>query len=176
MKYIKNGKIATNTIELNGFTIVNPTHEQYLEAGYEVYVPPVVERTIDDYKRDKIKQAETYYNSDEVNLVSINGVYIYLEPTLRFKIKERIDSAKNKGLTTINLILGEIELKAIDTVKAEQMYDSIVIQYGEAYDVKDMHIKTIELLETIEEVEAYDVTLEYPKTLVLDVVINNEIV
>lgn len=45
MIYQKNGKIATKIIELNGFTIVNPTHEQYLEAGYSEYIEPVVEPT-----------------------------------------------------------------------------------------------------------------------------------
>jgi hypothetical protein len=39
MIYVKDGKFAPNYLVVGGKIVVNPTEEQYLSAGYSVYVP-----------------------------------------------------------------------------------------------------------------------------------------
>ena len=39
MIYVKDGKFAPNYLVVGGRIVVNPTEEQYLSAGYSVYVP-----------------------------------------------------------------------------------------------------------------------------------------
>ena len=40
MDYIKDGKFFSNPLIAGGKQIVNPTHEQLVEAGWQVYEPP----------------------------------------------------------------------------------------------------------------------------------------
>ena len=123
-------------------------------------------KTLDQGKIEKNQKAENYYNSDEINLVSIQSYDLYLDPELRFKNKERLDAAKTMGLESTVLNFGEVSLpiSITDGIKA---YSAIVIQYATAYDVLQNHISIVNNFTTIEEVGAYNVTINYPNKLAL---------
>ena len=51
-KWIKNGVFASNTIELNGCVVCNPTEDILRQAGYEEYKEPV------PTEEEKLEQAK----------------------------------------------------------------------------------------------------------------------
>lgn len=173
--YKRDAKPETACIELermipmpvkNGYNAVLHADFDSKRVWYElVKIPPTIEET----RQAKKEEVENYYNSDDINLIEMTvgtDVYsFYLNPDLRFKIRERLDAAKALGITTTNLTLSGIQLTGIEVSKAEAMYNAIVLQYANAYDVKEGKLKEVDALATIEEIEAYDVTTGYPEKL-----------
>lgn len=118
-------------------------------------------------KSKKKKEALDYYNSDDINLVEVQGVYVYLNPDLRFKIKERLIATKEKGIGTTNINFKSIRLDNISVDAASEMLDEIVFQYAKAYDVEQQHEINIDSFSTIEDVINYDYKSGYPEKLSL---------
>ena len=118
-------------------------------------------------KSKKKKESLDYYNSDDINLVEVQGVYVYLNPDLRFKIKERLVATKEKGIETTNLNFKSIRLDNISVDAASEMLDEIVFQYAKAYDVEQQHEINIDSFSTIEDVISYDYKSGYPEKLSL---------
>ena len=118
-------------------------------------------------KSKKKKESLDYYNSDDINLVEVQGVYVYLNSDLRFKIKERLVATKEKGIETTNLNFKSIRLDNISVDAASEMLDEIVFQYAKAYDVEQQHEINIDSFSTIEDVISYDYKSGYPEKLSL---------
>ena len=118
-------------------------------------------------KSKKKKESLDYYNSDDINLVEVQGVYVYLNSDLRFKIKERLVATKEKGIETTNLNFRSIRLDNISVDIASEMLDEIVFQYAKAYDVEQQHEINIDSFSTIEDVISYDYKSGYPEKLSL---------
>ena len=152
LDFEKNAKTVTKyEYDTDFVTVSNPTEENILSA----------------FKEKKKNEARAYYNSDEVNLVNVNGVYVYLDPNLRFKIKERINAEKDSGNTTTNLNFGTIHIKGINIDTASSMLNAIILKYADAYDTEHTHESSIDALQTLEDVISYDVRSGYNGTLKL---------
>jgi hypothetical protein len=64
-QYIKDNKIFSGALELDGFNIINPTEEQLLKAGYEEYIEPVQQSVELTYEQKVINLIRTKYTLDE---------------------------------------------------------------------------------------------------------------
>ena len=53
-RWIKNGVFASDTIELNGCVVCNPTEDMLRQAGYKEYQEPV------PTEEEKLEQAKAY--------------------------------------------------------------------------------------------------------------------
>ena len=58
------------------FQIINPTHEQILNNGWEVYVRP--EPTIEDVRANKLRELTADDSSSEVNTFYVNDLALWL--------------------------------------------------------------------------------------------------
>ena len=163
IKDYNNGLDIVLTDAMISFKEANPTATP---AEVIAMTMTVVVRTIEDAKRDKIAAIERYYNSDDINLVSIQGHDVYLCPDLRFKINERLTSEKRQGVVDTTLMLDGLSL-TLSVDNAIALYDQVVLQYRAAYDAMRQHIAAVNALETIEAVDNYDGTINYPNKLVL---------
>lgn len=106
-QYIKNGNIATNQIFINGMQIINPSHEQLIQAGYKLV--------------DKFDE-ENYYNYG-----SLTNEQIEVEREKQYKL--RSDSyfiASQKYLALGDLKKSEefktLWLKEIEAINNEYPY------------------------------------------------------
>ena len=75
-KWIKNGVFASDTIELNGCVVCNPTEDMLRQAGYEEYKEPVPteEEKLNTAKQNKIYEIEQYdTSSSTINSFTLNG-------------------------------------------------------------------------------------------------------
>ena len=169
-KWIKNGVFASDTIELNGCVVCNPTEDMLRQAGYEEYQEPVPTESekLEQAKADKIAEITAYDTSSSVNGFMLNGLLVWLDKATRVGLMNSTTIAKAAGQQTTTLWLGGIKL-VVDCDKAIQLLSALEMYALECFNVTASHKQAVSELTTIEEVEAYDYKADYPKMLEMSV-------
>ena len=165
-KWIKNGVFASDTIELNGCVVCNPTEDMLRQAGYKEYQEPVPTESekLEQAKVEKIAEITAYDTSDKVNGFVLNGLLVWLDKATRVGLMNSTTIAKAAGQETTTLWLGDVKLE-VDCDKAIQLLSALEMYALECFNVTAAHKKAVSELKTIKEVEAFDVTADYPKQL-----------
>lgn len=169
-KWIKNGVFASDTIELNGCVVCNPTEDMLIKAGYKEYQEPVPTEAekLKQAKVDKIAEITSYDTSDKVNGFMLNGLLVWLDKATRVGLMNSTTIAKAAGQKTTTLWLGGLKL-VVDCDKAIQLLSALEMYALECFNVTASHKQSVSELTTIEEVEAYDYKAGYPKMLEMSV-------
>lgn len=169
-KYMKNGVFASDTIELNGCVVCNPTEDMLRQAGYEEYQEPVPTESekLEQAKADKIAEITAYDTSSSVNGFLLNGVLEWLDKATRVGLMNSTTIAKATGQQTTTLWLKGIKL-VVDCDKAIQLLSALEMYALECFNVTASHKAAVNELKTIGEVEAYDYKAGYPKMLEMSV-------
>ena len=177
-RWIKNGVFASNTIELNGCVVCNPTEDMLQQAGYEEYVEPLLteKEKLEQAKADKIAEIAAYDTSDKVNGFILNGMLIPWSkndpnsPNVEKRMGLRQNIADKVALGEENIA---IWLKGMSftmpCAQAEVLMRSIENYAYECFNVTASHKQAVSELTTIEDVEAYDHKSGYPKMLEMSV-------
>ena len=168
--WIKNGVFASNTIELNGCVVCNPTDDMLRQAGYEEYVePPLTEKEkLEQARVDKIAEIAAYDTSSSVNGFMLNGLLVWLDKETRVGLMNSTTIAKSVGQKTTTLWLGGMKL-VVDCDKAIQLLSALEMYALDCFNVTASHKQAVSELTTIEEVEAYDYKVGYPKMLEMSI-------
>lgn len=165
-RWIKNGVFASDTIELNGCVVCNPTEDMLRQAGYEEYKEPVPTESekLEQAKVEKIAEITGYDTSDKVNGFVLNGLLVWLDKATRVGLMNSTTIAKAAGQETTTLWLGGMKL-VVDCDKAIQLLSALEMYALECFNVTASHKAAVSELKTIKEVEAYDYKAGYPKML-----------
>lgn len=115
-------------------------------------------------KADKIAEIASYDTSDKVNGFMLNGLLVWLDKATRVGLMNSTTIAKEAGQKTTTLWLGGIKL-VVDCDKAIQLLSALEMYALECFNVTAAHKAAVAELKTIKEVEAFDVTADYPKQL-----------
>lgn len=171
----ENGKTVwfRNSVNLNGFRIINPTEEQILEAGYIEYIAPTPVVPTDDEllaraKKRKIEVIKDYDSSESVNncIISYDGQSLnyWADKSERDSLKGAIRDCITMGRAQYRLDLREIGLAIwVNCEKLLAMMSSLEVYAIDCFNKTTDHIFAVQACETIEEVDAYDNTLGYPE-------------
>lgn len=114
--------------------------------------------------RSKVAEIEAYDTSDKVNGFVLNGMTVWLDKATRVGLMNSTTIAKAAGQQTTTLWLGEVKLE-VDCDKAIQLLSALEMYALECFNVTAAHKKAVSELTTINEVEVFDVTADYPKQL-----------
>lgn len=165
-RWIKNGVFASDTIELDGCVVCNPTEDMLIKAGYNEYQEPVPteEEKLEQAKADKLSEITAYDTSSAVNKFKLNGMLVWLDKATRVGLMNSTTIAKAAGQETTTLWLGGVKL-VVDCDKAIQLLSALEMYALECFNVTAAHKKAVSELKAIKEVEAFDVTADYPKQL-----------
>ena len=165
-QWIKNGVFASDTIELNGCVVCNPTEDMLRQAGYEEYKEPMPTESekLEQAKVEKIAEITAYDTSDKVNGFVLNGAVVWLDKATRVGLMNSTTIAKAAGKDTTTLWLGSMKL-IVDCDKAIQLLSALEMYALDCFNVTASHKQAVSELTTIEEVEAYDYKTGYPKQL-----------
>lgn len=144
-------------------TILNPTEEQILQAGWLEYTAPEDEQ-LRIAKQNKIKELEQYDASENVNQFTINGISMWLNYTTRQQLKTSVEAYASSGVDSVTKFFGENEY-TFAPAQWLQMLVLLEIYASEALNTTERHKIAINALQTIEDVEAYDYTTGYPEKL-----------
>lgn len=171
MKYIKDNKVYDNVrvVELDGRTIINPSHETILKCGYLEFNEELnFEEQLKKIKEEKIEELNRYDVSSNVNIFYYNGVASWLDKATRVGLANAIYMLEMGGKETIDVWMGETPIN-LTLAQARYLLSQIEIYALECYNVTSRHKKNIDNLTTIEDVKSYDFTIGYPNKLELNV-------
>ena len=115
-------------------------------------------------KVEKIAEITAYDTSDKVNGFVLNGLLVWLDKSTRVGLMNSTTIAKAAGQQTTTLWLGDVKLE-VDCDKAIQLLSALEMYALECFNVTAAHKAAVTDLKTIKEVEAFDVTADYPKQL-----------
>lgn len=166
-RYIKEGIIKTRNqivIRKDGMNTYNPTEEMILADGWEEYVTPVYEPTIDDYRKRKKDEILRYDSSDEVNAFYMQGQRMWLDKATRAGLMLRLQAEQSMGKETTILWYGSHQFE-LPMANAFQMLYALELYASQCYDNTQRHLAAVDVLESKEEIEAYDYRTGYPEKL-----------
>lgn len=173
-RWIKNGVFASDTIEFNGCVVCNPTEDMLRQAGYEEYKEPVPTESekLEQAKADKIAEITGYDTSDKVNGFYLNDTLIpwssddgsTLNKDVRMGLRQNIKDKQKLGEVSIDIWLDGMKI-TLPCEKADAFMCNLENYAYECFNVTAAHKKAVEDMESVEEVEAFDVTADYPKQL-----------
>lgn len=175
-RWIKNGVFASDTIEFNGCVVCNPTEDMLRQAGYEEYKEPVPTESekLEQAKADKIAEITGYDTSDKVNGFYLNDTLIpwssddgsTLNKDVRMGLRQNIKDKQKLGEVNIDMWLDCMKI-TLPCEKADAFMCNLENYAYECFNVTAAHKKAVEDMESVEEVEAFDVTADYPQQLVM---------
>lgn len=150
--YFKKGTILKNDIESN-FEEVDELPDSNLNQVKEA-------KLIEINSYDKSKNVESFY---------INNKRLWLTKEQRSAIDRQIIARENNSLNDITLSFltdnNEMIFFIIDNTKAKDMLDLLEIYAGDALNTTNKHIQNVLKLTTVEDINNYDYTTNYPKKL-----------
>lgn len=154
---------------INGMQIYNPSEELILAAGWMEYtLPPTPKPTpqqfLQEAKDIKIAEIEAYNNSTDVNSFTVNGYETWIPVELRAVFKTSLDAYIALEQPTMTKIWDGVEYTT-SPQNWLQMYYRVEFYANECQNVTDRHKITINAMTNIEDVEAFDITADYPERL-----------
>ena len=147
-------------------TIINPTEEQMIEAGWQVYTEPEPTNAekLQAAKDEKLMQIENYDASPNVEQFTINGTPMWLNHEVRQQIKTSVEAYIATGKETVTKIFDGVEY----TFPCEiwlQMLAALEVYAAEALNATERHKINVQQMTRRRDVEDYDYTEGYPEKL-----------
>lgn len=152
----------------NGMQRINPSEEQILADGWEIYERPAYEPTLEDVKVNKVEEILAYDSSSAVNEFSIGGQPMWLDKATRAGLLLRFEAESKVGRDTTTLWYGGQSF-TLPLAQAQQILIALELYASECYDRTQAHIAEVQKMESKEAVEAYDYTTGYPSKLSVQV-------
>ena len=155
-------------IKYNGFSLIEPGHNQILDDGWEFY-----SQTDEDYQKDLVKRKNElieeiidYDSSDNVNIFYYNNIPMWFDSITRVRLKRRLDTELNIGkvVTTLWYNNMQFEISIEECLNLLTLLEDYAIK---TYDITQMNIQKVNELSTIEEIENYNYKKNYPNILYL---------
>lgn len=164
------GKFLSTEITENGRTrkvnIINPTEEQMLDAGWQVWIEPEPsdEEKLKIAKIQKLTQIDTYDASPSVEEFTINGIPMWLGHELRQQIRTSADAYTAMGYENMTKVFNGQEFTFPITTWL-QMLNALEIYAAEALNTTERHKNAVNAMTSIQDVIDYDYTTGYPEKL-----------
>ena len=166
-----NGKFVLLSAEQLAFKNEHPTAS--IKEVFDMQMTPAPVRTLEDAKNEMIATIEEYDDSNSVNefIITHDGQVVttdWFEPNIRANYKNSVESAELVGLPTVSFYVGDMPI-TLPTQDAKLMLAQIQLYADACYIVTRQHIAAVEALTTIEAVDAFDYTADYPNKLSFEV-------
>ena len=149
---------------VEGSVSASEYNEQEVRREYNAWKQKWAEKALVLAKKAKIAEITAYDTSDKVNGFVLNGLLVWLDKATRVGLMNSTTIAKAAGQQTTILWLGDVKLE-VDCDKAIQLLSALEMYALECFNVTAAHKAAVTDLKTIKEVEAFDVTADYPKQI-----------
>lgn len=165
-------KVNTN-INHNMIELTNEQIEFYLEHPYAsiieiqncaLWAQPEPVDMLEQAKAQKQEEIDAYDTSENVNGFFYNEVFMWLDRETRATLRNTIDSLKIFGRETLNIWYNEINI-TLSVQEAEYLLAALEVYATDCYNVTATHKNYVNNLTNIEDVNAFDVTADYPQRL-----------
>lgn len=166
---LKGGDTYTSEIycaedaELQGYEVV--AYSDYLRAENKKKYEG---KTLEEAKEMLLAEIDAYDKSSAVNGFVLNGAVVWLDKATRVGLMNSTSITKAMGQPTTTLWLGDSKMEVpCDT--AIQLLSALEMYALECFNVTAAHKVAVSELNSIEEVEKYDITAGYPAHLRMEV-------
>ena len=149
-------------IKVDNVVIINPSEETLLKHGYEKVEVP--ENKLQKAVEAKVAEIKAYDNSEAVNSFNLNGMSAWINREDRIGTRRAIELDIANGLTESEIWLNGFKL-VVNSQLALKLLDAVGHYAYQAYNVTQAHIFNVKQLASVEEVEKYDHTKNYPPKL-----------
>lgn len=150
-------------ITVAGRTVFNPSEEQLLEAGYEVY-EPTDEELLAEAKAAKIAEIEAYDKSAAVNQFTLSGQPMWLSVEQREQVATQISASEAGDRETMTRWFDGHEF-TYPVAAWKQMLTALELYAGDALNVTESHKAAVMAKRSVNAVNSYDYTTGYPDKL-----------
>lgn len=142
--------------------------EAAVNEAYAAWKVATANRRLARAKREVLKKIEDYDTSSAVNGFALNGTVVWLDKATRVGLMNSTSITKAMGQPTTTLWLGESKME-VPCGTAIQLLSALEMYALECFNVTAAHKKAVSELNSIEEVEKYDITAGYPAQLRMEV-------
>lgn len=140
--------------------------DDIVEAARQFF-DAIVEPTdgLEYHKRMKIREIEVYDISENVNGFFLGDTLLWLDKDTRTGLVNTLNSAAIVGREQVNIWFSGLYI-TLNIEQARRMLADLEIYATDCYNVTAQHKVQVNNLQTIEEVDNFDVTADYPQRLV----------
>lgn len=157
------------TRRIDDYTVFSGTltAEILTEWGFVEWTDPepTEEELLERARLEKLAEIDEYNQSNNVNEFTVNGIPMWLTVNERQQISTQIAANGAVGRTVMTKWYGGHSFTFPLTVW-EQMLVALEVYAGDALNVTEEHRAAVNSLQTVQEIEAYDITDGYPEKLV----------
>lgn len=126
------------------------------------------ESDLDIAKHKVIKKIDEYDKSSNVNSFTINGLNVWFDKDTRVGLMNSLNIEKNSGKEQSTLWFGNVSIN-INCDAAIQLLSALELYALQCYNTTAQHKVNINNLTTIEEVNSYNYTSNYPTKLTFNI-------
>ena len=153
---------------VEGSVSASEYNEQEVRREYDSWKQKWAEKALVLAKKAKIAEISAYDTSDKVNGFILNGQIVWLDKATRVGLMNSTTIERDLGQETTELWLGEHNL-IIKCDLAIQLLQQLEVYALKCFNVTATHKKEVNSLSTIEEINSYDITKDYPDKLVINI-------
>lgn len=128
-----------------------------------------VESDIQSWKAIRQLQIKGYDQTENVNKFYLIGQPLWLDKATRVGLVNSISAEKRSGCLLTDLWFGNTMIQ-LPVDEALSKLDQIELYAKECYNVTAKHIADVEQTDSIQELQEYDITLDYPSFLELNII------
>ena len=147
---------------------VSSFDEEEVQKTFAKFTAKMDAMKLKQAKADKIAKIAAYDTSDKVNGFMLNGQMVWLDKATRVGLMNSTTIERDLGQETTELWLGEHNL-IIKCDLAIQLLQQLEVYALKCFNVTATHKKEVNSLSTIEEINSYDITKDYPEKLVINI-------
>lgn len=168
MKWInENGEFYDGgSIVIGGTRYLSPSEDILAQAGFFPYVPPepTAEELLELARGAKLAQIDERDQSDAVNVFYLGGQPMWLDAQTRQTLRISIESYQAMGIEQVTKWFGGQQF-TFPTSAWLAMLNALEVYAAEALNATESHRAAVRALDTVEDIEAYDITTGYPEPL-----------
>lgn len=183
-RYIKEGHQFDGYLEIDGKTIINPTEEELVQAGWQVveetpttdqleedvveeeHKEPTEEELLQAAIEQKINDIRFYDSSDNINQFQVGSLKMWLDKQERCILYAALLAHEQLGKTSMTKIYHGHTF-TYPLAQWRQLLGLIEIYATDCLNCTETHIEACKRLTNREEVLAYDYKQNYPDPLIL---------
>ena len=147
---------------------VSSFDEEEVQKAFVEFTAKMDALKLEQAKANKIAEIASYDTSDKVNGFMLNGQIVWLDKAARVGLMNSTTIERDLGQETTELWLGEHNL-IIKCDLAIQLLQQLEVYALKCFNVTATHKKEVNSLSTIEEINSYDITKDYPEKLVINI-------
>lgn len=110
------------------------------------------------------QKINAYDKSKYVNDFTIGGIHLWLDSTMRSKVRENLETCQQLGETNTTLRF-EGMIFPVSVQQGWQMYYSVLAYARDSWNTTENHLATVDKLENLEEIKNYNYKFGYPEKL-----------